>query len=177
MTPKSDPRDYYAYPYGIQPCADGHWELAGHGALWPGVGKMMEIPELIDDPRFNTLVAQIQPGHREEFLVIFLPWSLAHTKMECVKRGQESGILCGPLYNMEELLNDPHFQYREFWAEIDHPFTGKITYPGRPIHAERMPWIIHRPAPLLGEQNTEIYCDRLGYTQKDMEKRKQAGVI
>jgi crotonobetainyl-CoA:carnitine CoA-transferase CaiB-like acyl-CoA transferase len=177
ITPKSDPRDSFAYPYGIQPCADGDWELAGHGALWPGVGKMMGMPELIDDPRFNTMVAQSQPGHREEFLVMFLPWSLEHNKMECIKLGQEAGVLCGPLYNMEELLNDPHFQYRNFWEEIDHPVTGKLTYPGGPIHAKKMPWIIRSPAPLLGEHNEEIYCDRLGYNQEDLVSLKQGRII
>jgi crotonobetainyl-CoA:carnitine CoA-transferase CaiB-like acyl-CoA transferase len=177
VTPKEDPRDLYAFPYGIQPCADGHWELSGIGALWPGVGKMMGMPELIDDPRFNTMIAQLEPGHGEEFYAIFIPWSFEHTKLECVKLGQEAGVLCGPLYNMEELLNDPHFQARGFWAEIDHPVTGKLTYPGRPIHAEKMPWVIRRSAPLLGEHNEEIYCDRFGYSREDLVKLKQSRVI
>jgi crotonobetainyl-CoA:carnitine CoA-transferase CaiB-like acyl-CoA transferase len=138
---------------------------------------MMGMPELIDDPRFSTLTAQIQPGHRDEFLVIFLPWSMEHTKMECIKLGQQAGVLCGPLYNMEELLNDPHFHSRNFWTEIVHPVAGRLTYPGRPINAEKMPWIIRRSAPLLGEHNNKIYCDLLGYSHKDLARMKQENII
>jgi len=177
IAPKEDPRMRSVFPSGIQPCLDGHWELSGFGGLWPCVGKMMGMPELIDDPRFNTPLAQMQPVHRDEFNALFIPWCFEHTKNECVKLGQEAGILCGPLYNMEEVLNDPHFLDRGFWAEIEHPAAGKLTYPGRPINAQKMPWVIKRPAPLLGEHNEETYCEKLGYTRKDLVKLGQAGII
>jgi crotonobetainyl-CoA:carnitine CoA-transferase CaiB-like acyl-CoA transferase len=177
ITPKADPRRTAAFPAGIQPCADGYWEMAGFGEIWPSVGKMMGMPELIDDPRFNTLLAQRMPGHRDEFYAIFLPWSLDHTKVECVELGQAAGVLCGPLFNMDDLLKSPHFWERGFWAEIDHPMTGKLTYPGRPINAEKMPWVIRRPAPLLGQHNEEIYCEKLGYSKLDLVKLREAGII
>jgi len=177
IAPKEDPRERYAFPLGVQPCADGHWEVTGIGALWPSVGKMMGMPELVNDPRFNTAVAQLKPGHREEFYAVFIPWCFEHTKKECVELGQKAGVLCAPLANMEEVLNDPHFQDRKFWAEIEHPFTGKLTYPGRPIYAEDMPYVIRRPAPLLGEHNEEIYCERLGHSRQDLVKLREAGII
>ena len=177
ITPREDPRALIAYPFGIQPCKDGYWELSGTGAAWPAVGKMMGMPEVIDDPRWENIFAQMQPGHREEFFAVFIPWCFEHTKKECIELGQEAGVLCGPLLNMEDVLNDPQFRERGFWAEIDHPMTGKLTYPGAPIKAEEMPWVIRRPAPLLGQHNEEIYCDRLGYTRRDLVKLKEAGVI
>jgi len=177
ITPKEDPRERYGFPLGVQPCADGHWEVTGIGTLWPSVGKMMGMPDLVNDPRFNTPVAQLKPGHREEFYAVFIPWCFEHTKRECVEMGQKAGVLCGPLANMEEVLNDPHFRDRKFWAEIEHPFTGKLTYPGRPIYAEDMPWVIRRPAPLLGEHNEEVYCERLGYSRQDLVKLREAGIV
>ena len=165
------------WPSQGYPCKDGYWELSGIGILWPGVGKMMDMPELIDDPRFNNILVQMQPGHKDQFEAIFLPWCYDHTKMECVKLGQDAGILCGPLFNMDEVINDPHFKERGCWTEIDHPETGKLKYFGRPINAEDMPWIIRRPAPLLGEHNEEIYSKKLGYAKEDLVKLKEAGII
>ena len=78
---------------------------------------------------------------------------------------------------MEEVLNDTHFKERGCWTEIDHPETGKLTYFGRPINAEDMPWIIRRPAPLLGEHNGEIYSKKLGYSKEDLIKLREAGII
>ena len=177
ITPKHDPNAMASFPYGIQPCADGHWELSGIGPLWPYVGKMMDMPELMDDPRFNSPLAQMEPDHRDEFYAIFIPWSFEYTKMECVQRGQEAGVLCGPLFNMEEVVHDPHFKEIGFWTEIEHSVTGTLTYPGRPINAEKMPWVIRRPAPLLGEHNEEIYCTKLGYTKEELVKLKEADII
>jgi len=138
---------------------------------------MMDMPELIDDPRFNTMTAWLEEGRGDEFLAIFLPWSIEHTKKECVERGQTAGANCAPLNNMAEVLDDPHFQARGFWTDIEHPVTGRITYPGKPIMAEEMPWIIRRPAPLLGQHNEEIYCDKLGYKKTELVKLKEAGCI
>jgi crotonobetainyl-CoA:carnitine CoA-transferase CaiB-like acyl-CoA transferase len=34
-----------------------------------------------------------------------------------------------------------------------------------------------KAAPLLGQNNEEIYCGRLGYTKRDLTRLKEAGVI
>jgi crotonobetainyl-CoA:carnitine CoA-transferase CaiB-like acyl-CoA transferase len=78
---------------------------------------------------------------------------------------------------MEEVANDPHLRERGFWAEIDHPVTGKLTYPGRPFLAKDMPWLIRRPAPLLGQHNEEVYCGNLRHSKKDLVKLKETGCI
>lgn len=176
VTYRQDPKARLIYPFGIYACADGHFELAGIGKSWPAVGTMMEMPELIDDPRFSVL-AQPEPGHKEAFDVLWIPWCFEHTKKEVIERGQKAGAPCGPLATMEEVVNDPHFRERGFFAEIDHPMTGKLTYPGRPIKADDMPWVIRRPAPLLGEHNEEVYCKQLGYSKQDLVRLKGAGVI
>lgn len=177
ITNRSDVRARPVYPAGLYPCKDGWWAITAIGVEWPAVGKMMGMPEMTDDPRWSNMVAQVTPGHREEFMAIFIPWCLEHTKKECVDAGQAAGANCGPINTMEEVLDDPHLRERGFWAEIDHPFTGKLTYPGRPFPAEDMPWLIRRPAPLLGQHNEEIYCGKLGYSKKDLVKLKETGCI
>jgi crotonobetainyl-CoA:carnitine CoA-transferase CaiB-like acyl-CoA transferase len=137
---------------------------------------MMGMPEIADDPRFSNLLAQQQPGNKEAFDALWIPWCLEHTKAEIIERGQASGVLCGPLANIEEVVNDPHWRDRGFFAEIDHPMTGKLTYPGRPIKAEEMPWVIRRPAPLLGQHNEEVY-GKMGYSKQDLVRLKGAGII
>ncbi|RLC69698.1 MAG: hypothetical protein DRI26_08585 [Chloroflexi bacterium] len=176
-TPRADPREIPLYPFGAFPCADGYFEIASLGMLWPTVAKMLDMPELAEDPRFSNPIAQQMPGHRQQFEEIWYPWILERTKKEIIAKGQEAGCLCGPINNMEEVLNDPHFRERGFWAEIDHPMTGVLTYPGRPIKSDEMPWVIRRPAPLLGEHNEEIYCKMLGYTKEDLVKLKGRGLI
>jgi len=171
VTYREDPLARRGFPFGIYPCDDGYFELAAVGALWPAVGKMMDMPELIEDPRFSDVLAQQTPGHREQFDEIWYPWIMTHTKKEIVAKGQEAGALCGPLVTMEEVLNDAHFRERGFFQEIDHPMTGKITYPGPPINTAQMPWVIRSPAPLLGQHNEEIY-GQPRYSNRDLVEPK-----
>ncbi|UCG82273.1 MAG: CoA transferase, partial [Dehalococcoidia bacterium] len=70
-----------------------------------------------------------------------------------------------------------HLRKRGFWAELEHPFTGRLTYPAGPILAEDMPRTFRRPAPLLGQHNEEIYCNRLGYDKQDLVMLKEEGCI
>ena len=175
ITARSDPRATRGFPFGIHPAQDGYWEIAAVGSQWPAVSKMMDMPELLE--KWPNIMAQLVEGAKEEFDAIFIPWCFEHTKKELVELGQKSGALCGPLATTEDLLENPHFQERGFWVEIDHPVVGKVTYPGAPFKCQEMPWQIRRPAPLLGQHNEDIYCDRLGYTKADLVKLKEAGVI
>jgi len=163
------------FPFGIYPCADGYVFLWGTG-FWPQSVKMLGMPELLNDPRFCTPEAQTQPGHREEFDAILLPWLLARTKKEIWKAGMEAGILLSPLNTTLDTLADPHFQERGAWATVEHPVMGKVTVPGRPILMSEGPWRITRPAPLLGQDNEEV-LGRLGYGRQDLVRLRAAGVI
>jgi crotonobetainyl-CoA:carnitine CoA-transferase CaiB-like acyl-CoA transferase len=84
--------------------------------------------------------------------------------------------MSGPINTTEDLLREPQFQERGFWAEIDHPVVGKLTCPGMPAISSELPWEIRRPAPLLGEHNEEVYAS-LGYTREDLMKLREGGII
>jgi crotonobetainyl-CoA:carnitine CoA-transferase CaiB-like acyl-CoA transferase len=66
---------------------------------------------------------------------------------------------------------------RGFFVEVDHPVTGKLKYPGIPYIFSDIPKEAPTAAPLLGQNNEEIYCTRLGYTKSDLVKMEEAGVI
>ena len=164
------------FPFGVYPCKDGYWELVGLGPVFSRIAKMLGRPELVDDPRFNTLSAQSNPKNREAFDAVFLPWCMARTKKECVDAGQAAGVLCGPINNSKDLLDDPHWKERGFWAEITHPLAGKLTYPGAPFKLGEGGWVVRLPAPLLGQHNGEVYGS-LGYSKDDLVKLRERGVI
>ena len=76
-----------------------------------------------------------------------------------------------------ELVEHEHLKARNFFTEIDHPRTGKLRYPGAPVKYSTMQWGIKRPAPLHGQHNVEIYCDRLDYTHQDLLDMHRTGTI
>jgi crotonobetainyl-CoA:carnitine CoA-transferase CaiB-like acyl-CoA transferase len=177
VTTRSDPRKRSVYPSGIYRCSNGYWDCSAIGSSWPAVGKMMGMPDLIDDPRWSSAGAQAQAGHREEFMAVFLPWCLERTKQECVVKGQKAGVLCMPVNDMREVTSDPHLDDRGYWIEIDHPVAGRLKYPGAQIKADEMRCAGRKSAPLLGQDNKPIYCERLGYTKRDLIRLKELQVI
>ena len=61
---------------------------------------------------------------------------------------------------------------------MDHPELGaSLTYPGRPFQSTEVPWKMDRRAPLIGENNEEIYQGELGFTREQLAVWKNKGVI
>ena len=60
--------------------------------------------------------------------------------------------------------------------EVEHPATGKVRYPGAQVKMGDLPYEL-KPAPLLGEHNEEIYCNRLGYSREDLVRLREQEVI
>jgi len=76
----------------------------------------------------------------------------------------------------KDILESPQLQARNYFVEVDHPVVGKLIYPGAPVIADGTPWTQER-APLLGEHNEEIFCDRLGYSKQELDKLRGSGVV
>src|SRR2546430_6476164 len=80
-----------SYPMGHFRCADGYVGFTGSLlAFWPRVAKMLEMPELRDDPHFTD--PRQRPFHHDDFDAIFLPWCLDRTMAEIVGAAQAAGV-------------------------------------------------------------------------------------
>ena len=85
-------------------------------------------------------------------------------------------MLSGPINTMEDLNDDPHFNERGAFAEIEHPEAGRLRYPGRPFIMNESPWSIQRPAPLLGQHNEEVLTG-IGYSKEDIVRLREQNAI
>lgn len=161
-------------PQGVYPCKDGFVNTLSLPQWWPRYLEAMEMPELKDDPRFQNIFSA-EAGM--EFDAIWYSWLADHTKDELFEIFRRANIASAPVNSPEDILGNPHLKAREYFTEIDHPETGKVTYPGAPIHMMETPPKTRYPAPLLGQHNKDIYCDRLGYTREDLVKLRESGII
>jgi len=160
---------------GMFPCADGYVHFYGGTRVERQI-KMMGDPPELRDPKFIDPEAQADPLVREEYEAYFLSWLMQHNKKEIFDMGQKTGNVCAPMYTVDEVLADPQIKLRNLFAEVDHPMTGKVKYPGRPFVMEESPWAVSRPAPLLGQHNSEVYSE-LGYRKEDLVALRQSNII
>ena len=176
ISPRAGGMGLRGYPAGVYPCQDGYIEIAGGAAHWDRIVRMMGEPEPLRDPKWTQPGAQTDPALYQEFLELFLAWTMSHPKREIWRLAQEARVLCAPLNPPADIYNDPHFNQRGFFAEVEHPAAGRHRMPGRPFVMSETPWQLRRPAPLLGEHTEEVLGE-LGYTREEILILAQTGVI
>jgi crotonobetainyl-CoA:carnitine CoA-transferase CaiB-like acyl-CoA transferase len=164
------------FPNGVYPCADGFIEISGGGVRFPGTVRMLGSPPELTGPEWvrGSLVPTAEM--KETFDAIFYPWLFAHTKTEIWEAAQREHVLCAPLYTMEDLFNDPVFRERGFFIEVERPYLGRFTLPGRPFIMSETPWTLRRPAPLLGQHTDEVLRE-IGYSDARINDLHTAGVV
>ena len=161
-------------PQGVYPCADGFVNTLSLPQWWPRYIEALGMPELKDDPRFQNIYSA-EAGM--EFDAIWYSWLADHKKEELFEIFLKSKIASAPVNSPADLVNYIQLKSREYFVEVDHPETGKVTYPGAPFKMSEASWKIRRPAPLLGQHNDEIYCGLLGYTKGELVKLREGGII
>ncbi len=160
-------------PGGYFPCKDGWVIFVCTIPSWPKLGTLLGRPDLHKDPRFQNL---FDLTHASEIDGMVLEWLAERTKQQAAEEGQAMDIAVTPINTPKDVVNDKHLRERGFWIEIDHPVTGRLTYPGAPIDMGEGGFKVRMPAPLLGQHNKEVY-GKLGYTGEDLVRLRERGVI
>ena len=163
---------------GTSRSKDGFVDISADGPSdFSRVTRMIGMPELLEDPRFATTQARMQKDSVAAFDAIFTSWMVDHTKQEIMDACQGLGLLAGAINTSEDLYQNPHFRYRGLWTETEHPEVGRVEAPSKPFILNQSPWSLRRPAPTLGQHNREVLGGELGYSNREMSRMRQMGVI
>ncbi|MBI3954313.1 MAG: CoA transferase [Chloroflexi bacterium] len=166
---------YFRGSTTIFPCKDGYIHLSlGGPQNWELFCDFVGMPELVKDARFETSYDRYVNWRELEDAL--RPALMQFTQSELFQALQELRVLAGSAMTLEQLLHDPQYNARGYWVELDHPVTGRLTYPGAPFILEETPWQPRR-APTLGEHNQEVYCQRLGYSTEDLARLRATGLV
>ena len=168
---------YFYYPCSCLPCKDGYVVLiAPQVAQWIKFVELMGKPEWAENPRYRNRRAMFEE-YPDEADALLAPWLREHTKEEIFSLSRENHLPFAPVRTMDEVVNDPQLRVREFFHSFSHPEAGSIEYPGAAYKLSETPPVFESPAPRLGEHNREILCGRLGYSEEELVKLQEYGVI
>ena len=164
--------------FGFHPCKDG-WVSGGISPFsWPKFCNMLGHPEWATDPRYNPIREKMESGAvQEELEGHFLHWLMQRTRAEVFEEAKRFKVEIFPVNTFGDLIHDKLWQERNFWVEAEHPEAGKLTNPGGPFEMGEGGFALRRPAPTLGQHNTELYCGQLGLSPADLANLSQQGVI
>lgn len=162
-------------PYGTFKAQDGYLIIAcASEALWQRLCEVLEMPELRDDPRFA--INRERVVRRDEMRDEIERRLAARPAAEWLARLREAGIPCGPIYDIPEMLADPHMVARGFVVEQPHPIVGTLRTLACPLHLSDTPATYRRYPPLLGEHTDEVLGE-LGYSAEDVAKLREEGAV
>ena len=168
----------FALVSGVQPAADGHFNMTAFGpGRMNGFVEMIGRDDLVGDPRLEQPPATLDPAFVEEVQTAYTVWSTQHSKHEIVAEAQKRRLLSGTINTTEDLIKDAHYRERGVWEEIEHPEAGSFEYPGRPFVMSETPRAYARRAPLLGEHNVEVLTELLGVPAGELPQLRALGVI
>ena len=157
--PAAGARETFAV--GTFRCKDGYVSFLPLGPrMWPYFARMIDSPELLEDPRLATPRDREQYHH--ELLARFQAWLDVHTREEVFAATQREGIPGGPVLTTGEVIANEHLAARDYFQRIAHPQAGELTYSGSPFKLGGLPASDARPAPTLGQHNDEVLGGLLG---------------
>ena len=162
---------------GPRPAQDGYANImAGTSKHVPAFLRLIGREDLAEHPDAKKPAPQMSTTFIEEMEASYAIWLIERTKREAVAATQSIGILGGAILTVEDLLNDPHYQERNVWEEVDHPETGSIRYPGRHFVTSGATRKQMKRAPLLGEHTFSVLTD-MGYTNSDIVQLHRTKVV
>jgi crotonobetainyl-CoA:carnitine CoA-transferase CaiB-like acyl-CoA transferase len=114
-------------------------------------------PELIDDPRFRTNADRVK--HAAELDAILGEFFARHTQADAVALLERADVTVGPIYDISQIMQDPHFIEREVLA--DYPDADMRSVPMHHVVPRMLgtPGAIRTPAPWLGQHNRELLAE------------------
>ena len=126
--------------------------LAEH--FWQPFCRVLGLPDVGADPRFADARGRLD--HRDELLPLLADRLRERTTQEWLDGLLEAGVPAAPVLSVPQALATGQARERQMIVELSHPAYGSYRAIGNPLKISASGPQPARPAPLLGEHNTEL---------------------
>jgi len=166
-----------AAPSNAYPTKDGKWILiaANSEPLFGRLARLMERPELVDDPRFKGHQARV--AHVKELDAVIAAWTRRFAAAEADAILSKADIPCTLVYTAAECAADPQFRHRGMVREVEDPLFGSVLHAGVVPHVPENPGQVRWPGPPVGAHTEEVLSDLLGLRPQEIESLRAEGVL
>ena len=146
-------------PRNAYPCNDGLYV-----GLSASTQKMAERtfraigrPDLIGDQRYRTNADRVR--HAGELDAIIGEFVAQRSQAENVEYFEKAEVTIGPIYDIRQILEDPHIVERELLADFPDPQMGEFPMHNVVPRLLGTPGSIRTIAPRLGEHNQSLLAE------------------
>ena len=176
VKPRTGSRSTNTAPRNVYRCKDGRYV-----GLSASTQKMAERTfraigreDLVRDPRYRTNAGRVK--HAEELDAIIGAFVARRAQAANVEFFDKAEVTIGPIYDIAQIVEDPHVLERELLADYPDADMGQL-----PMHhvVPRLlgtPGSIRTPAPRLGEHNG-VLLEELGLKKEEIKNLKAKGIV
>jgi crotonobetainyl-CoA:carnitine CoA-transferase CaiB-like acyl-CoA transferase len=169
-------RSTTAAPRNAYRTRDGKWVClsASTQTMAERVFRAIDRSDLIDNPRYRTNAERVKNAAELDAIIgEFIGRMTLAENLEFFDRHE---VTVGPIYDIAQIIEDPHVKAREMIVELPDEELGAV-----PMHCvvprlSETPGAIRMPAPGLGEHNEEV-LSQLGLTPEDLARLAAEDVI
>lgn len=156
----------FIVPFGMFPASDGFVTIAAQQpAFFQILCEALDATDILADPRFAA--RDERNLNRAALIAVLGERTRRYTKAELMQR-LGGRIPFGPVMNIAEIDQDPHFAAREMIVPVEQPGTTPIRVAGVPIKMTVTPGGVRRRAPLLGE-DTRVRLREAGLSDAEID--------
>lgn len=142
--------------------------------FWDGLVEALERPDLAVNPDFAKRPERI--ANYKKLGVELAKTFITRPRAEWTARLEAADVPHAPVYNVEEVFDDPQVRHLGMFYSVNHPTEGEVwgIRPPVSIDGER-PGVMTAP-PVVGEHTVQI-LEELGRSADEIKSLKEAKVI
>ncbi|MCP4979409.1 MAG: CoA transferase [Gammaproteobacteria bacterium] len=163
-------------PTNTYRCRDAKYiVIGGNGdSIFQRLMLAAGYPELAEDPRLASNPGRVE--HEAEIDAVLSQWCATNDSAELLEKLDQARVPAGPIYNVADMLEDPHFNARGLFESVE--IDGEtLKIPALVPKLSRTPGATRWPGGELGTGNREILQGLLGLDEKQFDQLKSARVI
>jgi crotonobetainyl-CoA:carnitine CoA-transferase CaiB-like acyl-CoA transferase len=169
---------YWNNSYCILSCRNGYILLTPF-QKWETLIEWMDSEGMAEDLKDDQYrEEEYRLRHLSHIIDVLQRWTKTHTVNELFELGQLMRFTWAPVQSLKEVFDCPQLKAREFFIHTEHPEMNlSFAYPGPPYKFSCFSLDRWKRAPLVGEDNVQIYEKELGLSEEELKRLSSMKVI
>ncbi len=163
-------------PTNTYKCRDNKFVvIGGNGdAIFKRLMIAAHHPEMAENPAMANNAGRVI--HEAEIDAALFQWCKNNDAQTIISELEAERVPVGPIYNIEDMINDPHYQARGMFEQVE--IDGKpLKIPAILPKLDSTPGKTDWPGPKLGSHNEEVFRDILGLDNDELKALKASSVV
>ena len=162
-------------PYQVLPTRDGELMVAGgNDRLFAALCGSLELPELLEDPRFHTNADRV--ANRAELVALLGARLRERDSADWQERLRSAGVPAAPVADVADVVGAEQTAALEILQPLLHPTIAELRLPALPLSFDGDRAQHRSPPPAVGEHTGDVLREA-GYSDDEIAALAAEGLV